>query len=168
MSEELQKKIDGLIARHLTRIPKRRHIPIHGRGTMKVQAPSQLADLDGSRRPGGEVRVSFGQGKAPKRRFNPGDWFEHDGSKWELLFMYRVRREPNVWLHCLAERKPNNLRLIDLVVNVLGAGATTPRIVLTPFADGNEADKFFADISREGDSMIRTTKQLLAMKRVVT
>jgi hypothetical protein len=170
MSEEVQKKIDGLVAKLLApRVPKRRYTPIHGRGgTMKVQAPSRLADLDGSRRPGGEVRVALGQGKAPKRRFNPGDRFEYDGSHWELLFMYRLRNEPSVWYHVLAERKPNDLRLIDHVVRALGGGETTPRIVLTPFADRWEADRFFGDIPREGDSLIRTTQQLLAMKRVVT
>jgi hypothetical protein len=135
---------------------------------MKVGAPSQLAELDGSRRTGGEVRVALGQSKAPKRRFNPGDRFEYDGYQWELLFMYRVRSEPHEWHHVLAERKPGDLRLIDHVVRALGGGETTPRIVLTPFADRNEASKFFSDIPREGDSMIRTTQQLLAMKRVVT
>lgn len=178
MSNEIQ-KVEGqnelALQRLRDRLAKlgnksthRRHQPLHQRGTMKVQAPSQLADLDGSRRPGGEVRVVMGQGKAPKRRFNPGDWFEHDGSQWELLFMYRVRSEPHAWHHVLAERKQSDLRLIDHVVRALGGGETTPRIVFTPFADWNEANTFFADISREGDSMVRTTQQLLAMKRVVT
>jgi hypothetical protein len=80
--------------------------------------------------------------------------------------MYRVRSEPHAWRHILAERKPGDLRLIDHVVRALGGGETTPRIVLTPFADRNEADKFFGDIPREGDSMVRTTQQLLAMKKV--
>jgi hypothetical protein len=31
----------------------------------------------------------------------------------------------------------------------------------------HEARAFFADIPREGDSIVRTTQQLLAMKRVV-
>jgi hypothetical protein len=165
MNDELQKKIDSLLAKHLApRVPKRRYIPV--RGTMKVRAPSQLADLDGSRRSGGEVRVALGQGKAPKIRFKPGDRFEYDGSQWELLFMYRVRSEPHAWHHVLAERKPSDLRLIDYVVRALGGGETTPRIVFTPFADRFEADKFFKDIPHEGDSMVRTTQQLLAMKRV--
>jgi hypothetical protein len=169
MSNESQKKIDNFLARQLEqRVPRRRYTPIHGKGTVRVQAPSQLADLGGSRRSGGEVRVSLGHGKAPKRRFNPGDRFTHDGSIWELLFMYRVQNEPGVWLHVLAERKPNDFRLIDHVVRALGGGETTPRIVFTPFANSYEATTFFADIPREGDSVIRTTQQLLKMKRVVT
>ena len=175
MGQELSKNQEALekIKKFLENRPshknQRRHTPIHANRTMKVQGPSQLASLDGYRRPGAQVRVALGHSKAPKRRFNPGDRFEYDGSVWELVYMYRVARNPGVWIHVLAERGPKTdyACLINSVVKALGGGATTERIVFTPFASDEDARQYFWDIPMEGDSIHRTTQQLLSLKRFI-
>jgi hypothetical protein len=170
MDEDLQKKGLEAVQKFLaTRPPRRRrHTPAHQQRTMKVQGPSQLAGLDGSRKPGAEVRVGLGQGKAPKRRFGPGDKFEFEGEVWEISHMYRLMRVPGVWMHVLECKRPRTgaQGVLDEVVKVLGAGATTERIVFTPFAHETDASQYFWDLPCEGDQLIRTTQQLMSMKRV--
>lgn len=140
------------------------------RGTYyKAQAPSQLADLDGRRKPGGEVRMASGQDKAPKQRFSPGDLFEFDGGFWEIICMYRLAREPGVWRHlleCISEKKSDDARFIENAFMALGAGATTPRIVFEPFAYDGEASTFFRDICCRGDRVVKTTQGLLKLKKL--
>jgi hypothetical protein len=80
--------------------------------------------------------------------------------------MYRLRDQPNVWLHVLAERGKRGERLIDVVVDVLGGGSTTERIVFTPFASYSDATQYFWDIPTKGDTIVRTTQQLMTLKRV--
>jgi hypothetical protein len=87
--------------------------------------------------------------------------------------MYRLKREPGVWYHHLEECKSQlpveslgGATMLEVFEGVLGAGATTPRIVNEPFLHESDASQFFGDIYRAGDSMTRTTQQLLAMKKV--
>jgi hypothetical protein len=135
-----------------------------------IVSPGVLKDFDGSRHPGTKMKIQPA-GKIPKRRFNIGDIFECEGTSWAILYMYRLRREPGVWYHCLEECKPQlpveslgGASILEVFENVLGAGATTPRIVFEPFLHESDARQFFGDIFRAGDSMIRTTQQLLALK----
>src|SRR3954469_8904998 len=92
------------------------------------QMPSRLADLNGNRRSGGTYNYTLD--KPAKRRFNIGEKFEHDGSVWELIYMYRVSNEKGIWFHCLEEIGKISARrqfIQDAIVG-LGAGATTDRI----------------------------------------
>ena len=146
---------------------KRRHTPVNHRNTMKIQGPSKLASLDGSRKPGELIR-HYATTKAPKRRFNIGNRFQYDGAVWELIYMYRLKTAPGVWYHCLEERTDvsKDREMIGAAFSVLGAGVDTPRIVFSEFPDSAEADKYFDDIYAHGSRTTKTTQQLLALKRV--
>lgn len=166
---EMEKLVQQREQEHQRRMSEIRHMP--RRNPVQIRTPSALADLDGSRRPGQKIKV-YTAGKVPKRRFNIGDLFEYDGTTWAILYMYRLKSEPGVWYHCLEECKVQvpveNLggRSMLEVFEILGAGATTPRIVEEPFRDWSDASRFFSDIYRGGDSTTKTTQQLLSMKKL--
>jgi hypothetical protein len=136
------------------------------RSHQKGRAPSQLADLDGSRRPG--PSVNFGKDtKPPRLRFHPGDRFEHDGEAWEAIYTYRVKGSPGNWYFCIETREGGgDAQTIGIGLSAIGAGATTPRVVYTPFTNHNEASTYFWDIYCFGSRKIVTTKDLLNMKVV--
>jgi hypothetical protein len=145
-----------------------RHSP--RRGSQQTRTPSRLADLDGSRRQGEKIQM-FPAGKVPKRRFNVGDAFEYDRTTWTIMYMYRLKSEPNVWYHCLEESVSQRevpsigMSMLDAFEG-LGAGATTPRIVYEMFQSYGDARQYFSDIYRAGSSTVKTTQQLLAMKKL--
>lgn len=131
---------------------------------IKVKGPTQLASLAGDRKPGSDVNCST-SGKAPKRQFKLGQLFHYDGDVWEIIYMYRMSREPGVWFHCLECQSKGTLTSIGDACMAAGAGETTPRIVLTPFQHYSDVENYFRDIYRNGDSAIKTTQELLKMKR---
>lgn len=146
---------------------ERRFTPLtQSRRSFKVQGPSRLASLSGSRAPGHEVRMTH-LTKPPKRRFKIGQLFVYDGSVWQLIYMFRVKDEPGVWLHCLEEVKKEGSGLAMVLADgftSLGAGSTTPRVVHQPFVDSHEAMNFFSDIYRRGSSTFLKTQELIALK----
>ncbi len=133
----------------------------------KIMTPSRLADLNGGRMKGRPINVE--RSKPPKLRFKPGDLFEFDGETWELIYCYRVAREPGIWHHCVETRKVQRAGPTSLIASALiglGAGATTPRIVYEAFKDHQDASQFFSDIYRLGDGEVKTTQELLKIKKV--
>lgn len=135
---------------------------------IRSNAPSQLASLNGARRPGGQV--TFGKNtKPPKRRFNVGDKFVYDGSVWEITYMYRMVRDPGIWYHNIeetTERVPDGpLKKLEIIIKLVGAGETTPRIVEQPFAHDSDVHTYFADIYLNGSQARKTTQQLLKLPR---
>jgi hypothetical protein len=166
---QVDKKMEELALRmttSLSRLPQRRHTPLNGK-LLKTSAPSRLSSLEGDRRPGPTVR-HYATTKAPKRRFNLGDRFQYDGGVWELIYMYRVRSEPGLWFHCLEEQEAlsENQEFIANGFEALGAGVTTPRIVFSEFPSHTEARDYFRDIYMRGSHSVKSTPELLKLKKV--
>ena len=143
----------------------RRFKPLRNQPT---KAPSQLADLDGRRKPGGTVKMS--STKPPKARYKPEQVVEYQGSFWKIVYMYRVKANPGAWMHCIEEireaKSSNDLEVAGLF-QAIGAGATTPRIVYEEFVNENDASSFFGDIYRNGDQSILTTQRMINETKLV-
>lgn len=133
----------------------------------KQQGPSRLADLSGNRKPGHQITMTKSS-KAPKRRFQPGEKFVHEGSIWELIYMYRMADKPGIWIHCLEEIAKESMlaHYIAEGFQAIGAGATTPRIVFNAFRGHQDVHDFFSDIYRRGDSIDMTTQKLLKIRKI--
>lgn len=142
----------------------RRYKPLRSQQT---RGPSALAGLDGSRRPGSKVQLSAT--KAPKRRFDVGQIFQYDGAYWKIIYMYRLRGTPG-WMHCLEEIRgfmSRDAEMLSRVITVIGAGATTPRVVYEEFHNTTDVYAYFIDIYRNGDSVTFDTQQMLAKAKFV-
>lgn len=134
----------------------------------KVRGPSHLAAIDGSRRPGSQVRMD--SSKAPKPRYAPGQTVEFDGSTWTISYMYRLKSDPGVWRHCLMESvglQPEARQLATLLM-LAGAGATTPRIVYDAFVHSEDVYSYFSDIYLTGDCVTLTTQQMIQKTKTLT
>jgi len=105
--------------------------------------------------------------KPPKRRFKTGDKFKVDGAVYELVYMYRLKDDPLVWLHCLEEQK-ESLDAIAMAILWLGAGKSTPRVVYDAFGHSSDASQYFFDIPANGSRIVRTTQQLLKANAIMT
>jgi hypothetical protein len=132
---------------------------------LRMQRPPQL-HLDGWRA-GGTVRTYPG-GKPPKLRFRPGMFVEDHGQLYEILYAYRLRKDPHTWLFCLEERSnlEGKLDAIGTFLERMGAGKHTPRIVYELFADDYAAFEFFADIPAHGDQVTKSNQDMLKMRVV--
>lgn len=135
----------------------------------KLQTPSYLASLSGARAQGRPINVIKG-GKAPKRRYNIGDSFRFEDGIWTIIYMYRLRENPNVWQHCLEETKAvlegSNRQKIAAGFEAIGAGATTPRIVYDLFYNWSDANVYFSDIYRNGSQTTKSTQQLNSLSKI--
>ncbi len=131
----------------------------------ETKTPDRLISLEGERGPGSKIRMLPG-GKCPKRRFDIGNKFEYDKGIWELIYMYRLREKPNEWIHFLEEVKDNRDRRMEDVLEVMGAGSNTPRIVYDLFLNEQDAHMFFSDIFRKGDGRCFRTQELLKLKKI--
>lgn len=56
--------------------------------------------------------------------------------------------------------------IIGATFEAVGAGATTPRVVLAEFPSWQEASMYFSDIYRHGDGITKSTQDLLKMKKI--
>lgn len=118
----------------------------------------------------GHIDVQSG-GKAPKRRFSPGQFIWVENQLWEIVYAYRVTCNPSEWLYCLEMRqelksaRPNDK--FGQVLATLGAGSKTPRVADVLFQSDSQAYTFFADIPRNADSKVFSNKMLLQKKAEV-
>lgn len=109
-------------------------------------------------------------GKPPKLRFKPGQFINLENQLYEILYCYRTKENPSEWLFCLEERKVRSSEPQDLMGKILesmGAGKHTPRIVYEVFDDYLDAMRFFDDVPRNGDSRIVSNKTLIQKGQVV-
>lgn len=131
--------------------------------TQYHRGPSRLADMRGNRKEGDLIKMT--RSKAPKPRFAPEQIFKFEGSLWRLAYMFRLEKEPGVWMHALMEipdkAPPRELRTLDALLLLAGAGATTPRIVYDAFRDSYEVYKFFSDILLTGSVVHLSTQRML-------
>lgn len=112
-------------------------------------------------------------GKAPKLRFKPGQFFQmDDGKLYEIIYCYRCKDNPNIWYLHLEERKSfspsQDLDKMGTILTTAGCGEVTPRIVYEMFVTHAEADRFFSDIFRNGNSWTVTTQMLLNRGKLVS
>lgn len=118
----------------------------------------------------GHMFVQSG-GKAPKRRFSPGQFIWVENQLWEIVYAYRVADNPSEWLYCLEERQ--ELRTTQpgdkfgQALVAVGAGSQTPRVIYELFRSGMDAYTYFADIPRNADSKVFSNKMLLQGKAEV-
>lgn len=132
---------------------------------------TQIANPDTLTLRGNNIVRAYGKpfsgvaSKPPKARFKPGDRFEYDGGVWEIIYMYRVASEQGIWYHEL-EEVPKELTKIGAMIEGIGAGSTTPRIIYTAFTRHQDAHDHFRDIYCHGDRSVKTTQELLKLKKV--
>ena len=79
--------------------------------------------------------------KAPKLRGKPGEFYrdKRDGQLYCVVFIYRHRSEPNIWLYNLEERNnlnEPNTQLSVLCENIAGRISDNERILWEPLRDG--------------------------------
>lgn len=119
----------------------------------------------------GTVSTAPGMGKAPKRRFSPGQFIWVEKQLWEIVYAYRLASDPSEWIYCLEERKElKSIQDGDVVgqaAAMLGAGSQTPRVFNDPFRSSGDANTFFHDIPVNGDRKHFTNKSLLQKKAEV-
>jgi hypothetical protein len=141
---------------------------------IELALPSVLT-LDPSGQPTrqerGTIRV-LPSGKPPKLRFRPGSFIRYQGKLYEVMFAYRVAAEPSEWLYCCEERqglKSGELStFISGLTEALGAGETTPRVVMAIFHDSMQARQFFVDIPVGRDRITFKNKQLVQNAQLVS
>jgi hypothetical protein len=120
-------------------------------------------------RSGGQMRV-LPAGKAPKRRFSPGEFIWVENQLWEIMYAFRVRDNPSEWHYCLEERKTLSSKPTDAIGGILvgiGVGAKTPRIKYEVFLSSMDASMFFGEIVALGNRKTFTNKMLLQGKAEV-
>ena len=104
-------------------------------------------------------------GKAPKMRFQPGNFFRFRGGLYEIVYAFRLQQTLNVWYFCLEAKKSfREVEPDDTIGNLLvaaGYGAKTPRVVHDLFRTSMEAMEFFSDIPAHGDRVYVSTQTLL-------
>lgn len=139
----------------------------------KIRLPSSTT-LNGYERRGS---VTVSNQKPPKLRFKPGTVVEwKDPSKpennglYEVMFCYRIKSDPHEWIYALEERKSvvHKPDLMESLMNAMGAGYTTPRIVYEVFRDSGDASKFFWDIPLNGGRMSVFNKSMMKFSKVVS
>ena len=127
--------------------------------------------LDHGFQPRGKIWVYKG-GKAPKRRFEPGQYIEFEGQQYEIKYCYRLVDNPHEWIWMLEER--SGLRELDpddeigQMVRDLGCGQHTPRISYHLFRDFSDAFQFFSDIPRNGDGRAVTNRDMIAKAKLIS
>jgi hypothetical protein len=115
----------------------------------------------------GDIYVQLG-GKAPKRRFSPGQFIWAERQLWEIICAYRVADDPSEWLYDLEERQ--ELKAIDpsdglaQVASFMGAGSRTPRVFMDVFLSRMDAHTYFGDIPMNADRKTFSNKMLLQGK----
>jgi len=103
--------------------------------------------------------VSVTTGKPPKLRFRPGDVVKHGGVDHVVICAYRVKAEPHEWYYQIEEQKPKDE--MQLMVEAMGCGAKTPRIVYELFRDHAGAQQFFWGIPHNAAGALVSNKKLL-------
>jgi len=78
--------------------------------------------------------------KAPKLRGKLGEFYvdKRDGQLYCVVFIYRHRKEPNIWLYTLEERNnlnEPNTQLSVLCENIAGRISDSERILWEPLGD---------------------------------
>ena len=107
-------------------------------------------------------------GKAPKRRFEPGNFVWMENQLWEIMYAFLLAENRSEWLYCFEERgsfrsiRPGNR--IGQAFEAMGAGSKTPRVVYEAFRSEFDASCFFTDIPANGNRKTFSNKQLLKGK----
>lgn len=136
----------------------------------KIQIPSGLVLLRGGqigRESLGSISVTVR--KAPPLRFNPGSFIFVDGQLWEVVYAYRLVSLPTEWIYCLEDRYDfqaiKNGDRVGNIMNAMGAGSTTPRVVYDLFHSDIDVRTFFSDIPIFGGSRVHYSNRTLMGKR---
>lgn len=113
----------------------------------------------------GQVHVKP-SGKPPKLRFQPGTHIELEGQLYLIMYAYRTQENPHEWCFCLEERIAVDQALDEIgqIAEAMRLGSTTPRVVYEVFRNDIDAHRYFADIPRNGDSILATNKRMLKGK----
>jgi hypothetical protein len=131
---------------------------------MKTPRRIQLPPITGLQGPERRGSLTVTTGKPPKRRFQPGDCFELDGKRHQVVYVYRMKEKPHEWIYMLEEvRDPDG---ISALAEAFGCGKATPRIANILFRDHYDAHSFFCDIPANGDRAAKSNKQLLQLKQL--
>jgi len=108
------------------------------------------------------VRVKSA-GKPPKLRFKPGNFVELEGQLYEILYAYRTKESEGQWCFCLEERDSTEqvLDALGTMLEGMGCGKNTPRVVYEIFHDWHDAHTFFSDIPAHKDRRHVSNQTLL-------
>lgn len=127
---------------------------------------------------GGDIRhrvhgwVSVRKTKAPRRRFDPGQYLRYRGQLYQVVYVYRTESDPSEWTYSLEERKdlgaPVRGPCQQIVEDLYDGGADTLRIVQEVFPNEMHAQAYFADIYRGADGLVICNKKLVAGAQVVS
>lgn len=135
----------------------------------RVRTPD-LTGLDGSTRPR-DTFMTVGT-KPPKVRFRPGSFIELEGRIYEVMYAYRVEKDPHEWRYVLEDR--DGLRRVvptdpwaQLAIQS-GVGELTPRIVYDLFEDDGEAHIYFAGIPRWKNRRVVLNKQMVQSAKLLS
>lgn len=110
-------------------------------------------------------------GKPPKLRFQPGMFVRLRGQLYEIMYAYRLRDEPQEWRFSLEERMRLSSKPTDALgkmINAMGAGSTTPRIVYEPFRSWMDASLYFSDIPLHGNRWCVGNKLMVQEAEVIS
>lgn len=85
---------------------------------------------------------------------------------FEILYAYRLKNDPHTWIFCLEERTDleGKRDTLSALIERLGAGKHTPRVVYELFADSYDAMQFFADIPAYSDRIHKKNKDMLKLR----
>lgn len=114
---------------------------------------------------GRRVKIDTFSDKPPKLRFKPGQFVEYQKIIWEIIYCYRTKEAPNIWIFCLEESKSKDKIGLFLAEN---CGNLTPRIMYDCFRDSMDAMTYFVDIPANGDRIHVTTKEMLQRAKLVS
>ena len=107
--------------------------------------------------------------KAPRLRFKPGEFFRNrkSGQLYCAIYVYRLMREPNIWLFYLEERNDFSPpgTMASLMCRMLGAQVrveANQSVVYQPFRSERDVSMHFMPLFyAHGDAQIATSKMLL-------
>lgn len=100
--------------------------------------------------------------KPPKVRFQPGQVVNHDGTKWKIVYIFRLANQPHEWQYCLEEVEESEIvTRLNMVLFDLNRKDKTPRIVFEPFKSDQDAYDYFRNIPVLGGSRTVLSNQEL-------
>jgi hypothetical protein len=126
---------------------------------LKTARRTWLKDYDPRQLP--KSTLSF---KAPKLRGKPGEFYrdKHDGRLYCVVFIYRLKKEPNIWRYTLEERKdlstPDTL-LSGMCEAIAGKIPDSERILWEPLNDTGM--RMHPQDYCHGDRLTITSKKLI-------
>lgn len=115
--------------------------------------------------------VSVRQTKAPKRRFDPGQYLRYEGQLYEVMYAYRTEEAPSEWVYYLEERRDltgSRTPLQTIVEDGYGSGGGVQRVISGVFYNDQHARDYFSDIYRAADALSIRNGDLLRKAQMVS